>query len=351
MNNELIKLTEAELAELVTSWGYPRFRAKQIYEWVHRHHARSFDAMSNLPKNLRERLSEEFPLDSVSVFDKQVSSDGTRKYVISLSDGALVETVGMPTYRPDGTVERLTVCVSSQVGCPMACLFCATGREGLTRNLTASEIVSQVTLVQNDFNERVSNVVVMGQGEPFLNYEEVLAALRVLNDEGDFNIGARHITLSTCGILHGIELLSREPEQFTLAISLHSALQYKRDELMPKVANQPLSELKSAIGRYIQATNRRVSFEYLLIRGVNDSEEDLKALLEFCDGLLCHVNLLPVNSIDGSPLKPASSATVKHWMSTLSSHGIESSFRKSRGSDIAGACGQLKNKLFDKTEV
>lgn len=351
MNNELIKLTEAELAELVTSWGYPRFRAKQIYEWIHRHHARSFDAMSNLPKDLRERLSMEYPLETVSVFDKQVSSDGTRKYVISLSDGALVETVGMPMYRSDGELERLTVCVSSQVGCPMACLFCATGREGLTRNLTAAEIVSQVALVQSDFNERVSNIVVMGQGEPFLNYEEVLAALRVLNDAEDFNIGARHITLSTCGILQGIELLSQEPEQFTLAVSLHSALQHKRDELMPKVANQPLKKLKSAIGRYIQATNRRVSFEYLLIRDMNDSEEDLTALLEFCDGLLCHVNLLPVNDIEGSPLKPASSATVKHWMSTLSSHGIESSFRKSRGSDIAGACGQLKNKLLGKDAV
>lgn len=345
MNNELIKLTEADLADLVTSWGYPRFRGKQVYEWLHRHHADSFDAMNNIPKKLRDQLAEAFPLDEVSLFDRRISQDGTRKYIIQLSDGSLVETVGMPVYGNDGGVERLTVCVSSQVGCPMACLFCATGREGLTRNLTAAEIVSQVALVQKDFQERVSNVVVMGQGEPFLNYNEVLSALRILNSDDDFNIGARHITLSTCGIIEGIKQLSDEPEQFTLAISLHSALQDKRDILMPKVTNQPLSALKEAIRQYQEATHRRVTFEYLLIRGNNDSEEDLQALLHFCEGLLCHINLLPVNSVEGSPLQPSTAATAKHWVSTLTDRGIETSFRKSRGSDIDGACGQLKNKV------
>ena len=250
MNNELIKLTEAELEDLATSWGYPRFRAKQIHEWVHRHHAASFDTMSNLPKDLRTKLSEFFPLETVKIFDRQISLDGTRKYVVTLADGSLVETVGMPVYHRDGSLNRLSVCVSSQVGCPMACQFCATGREGLTRNLTAAEIIAQVALIQEDFQERVSNVVVMGQGEPFLNYDEVLAALRILNSRDDFNIGARHITLSTCGIIDGIDRLSQEPEQFTLAVSLHSALQKKRDRLMPKVAKQPLSDLKKAVERY-----------------------------------------------------------------------------------------------------
>lgn len=345
MNNELIKLTEAELEDLVTSWGYPRFRAKQIHEWVHRHHAASFDTMSNLPKDLRTKLSEFFPLETVKIFDRQISLDGTRKYVVTLADGSLVETVGMPVYHRDGSFDRLSVCVSSQVGCPMACQFCATGREGLTRNLTAAEIIAQVALVQEDFQERVSNVVVMGQGEPFLNYDEVLAALRILNSRDDFNIGARHITLSTCGIIDGIDRLSQEPEQFTLAVSLHSALQKKRDRLMPKVAKQPLSDLKKAVERYTQSTNRRVSFEYLLIKDINDSEEDLRALLDFCDGLLCHVNLLPVNTVEGSPLQAASPATAKHWVETLIHYGVETSFRKSRGADIDGACGQLKNKL------
>ena len=344
MNNELIKLTEAELEDLVTSWGYPRFRAKQIHEWVHRHHAASFDTMSNLPKDLRTKLSEFFPLETVKIFDRQISLDGTRKYVVTLADGSLVETVGMPVYHRDGSLD-LSVCVSSQVGCPMACQFCATGREGLTRNLTAAEIIAQVALVQEDFQERVSNVVVMGQGEPFLNYDEVLAALRILNSRDDFNIGARHITLSTCGIIDGIDRLSQEPEQFTLAVSLHSALQKKRDRLMPKVAKQPLSDLKKAVERYTQSTNRRVSFEYLLIKDINDSEEDLRALLDFCDGLLCHVNLLPVNTVEGSPLQAASPATAKHWVETLIHYGVETSFRKSRGADIDGACGQLKNKL------
>lgn len=349
MNNELIKLTEAELEDLVTSWGYPRFRAKQIHEWVHRHHAASFDAMSNLPKDLRAKLSEFFPPGMVKIFDRQVSLDGTRKYVVTLADGSFVETVAMPVDPRDGSLDRLSVCVSSQVGCPMACQFCATGREGLTRNLTAAEIISQVALVQEDFQERVSNVVVMGQGEPFLNYDEVLTVLRILNSRDDFNIGARHITLSTCGIIDGIDRLSQEPEQFTLAVSIHSALQEKRDQLMPKVAKQPLSDLKKAMERYTQSTNRRVSFEYLLIKDVNDSEEDLRALLDFCDGLLCHVNLLPVNTVEGSPLQAASAATAKHWVETLSHHGVETSFRKSRGADIDGACGQLKNKLAQET--
>lgn len=345
MNNELIKLSEAELTDLLVSWGYPRFRGKQVFEWVHRHHASSFDEMTNLPKELRRRLSEAFPLDTVTLFDRQISQDGTRKYVVELADGALVETVGMPIYNKDGSIERLTVCVSSQVGCPMACSFCATGREGLTRNLDAAEIISQVALVQKDFDSRVSNVVVMGQGEPFLNYEEVLSALRILNSNQDFNIGARHITISTCGLIAGIDRLAEEPEQFTLAVSLHSAIQPERDRLMPKVAQQPLTLLKESLQSYIQKTNRRVSFEYLLIEGVNDSENDLRSLIDFCEGLLCHVNLLPVNAIDGSPLKPASESTANHWVTSLTRRGIETSFRKSRGSDIDGACGQLKNKV------
>ena len=338
-------LTLPELTTRIESWGFPRFRAKQVYEWLHKHHCSSYDEMSNIPKALRVQLSDAFPLDSFTLFNKQVSRDGTRKYVFKLTDGCLVETVGMPTFRGDGSLERLSVCVSSQVGCPMACAFCATGREGLTRNLSASEIVQQVALVQKDFSARVSNVVVMGQGEPFLNYDEVLAALRLLNSDDDLNIGARHITLSTCGILDGIERHSQEPEQFTLAVSLHAARQSVRDSLMPRVANQPLPLLKRALKTYIKRTNRRVSFEYLLMAGVNDSDDDLGALIDFCDGLLCHVNLLPMNPVEGAAFQPSSARTVEKWTRALSRHGIETSMRKSRGADIDGACGQLKNKL------
>lgn len=345
MNNELLMLTLPELTALIESWGFPRFRAKQIYEWLHRHHCLSYDEMSNVPKDLRNQLSDAFPVASLQLFNKQISKDGTRKYVFQLADGCLVETVGMPTFRNDGSIDRLSVCVSSQVGCPMACMFCATGQEGLTRNLSSSEIVQQVALVQNDFCERVSNVVVMGQGEPFLNYSNVIAALRIINSSDDLNIGARHITLSTCGILDGIEKLSLEPEQFTLAISLHSARQAVRNDLMPKTARQPLSQLKEALKTYISRTNRRVSFEYLLISGINDTDEDLKALIEFCRGLLCHVNLLPMNPVEGAVFQPSPSHTVEKWIDALSQHGIETSMRKSRGADIDGACGQLKNKL------
>ena len=227
----------------------------------------------------------------------------------------------------------------------MACSFCATGREGLSRNLKAGEIVEQVVTAQNDFAHRVSNVVVMGQGEPFLNYQEVLTALKMLNSADDLNIGARHITLSTCGILQGIDQLSLEPEQFTLAVSLHSAVQETRDLLMPKVANQPLPELKKALTRYIAATKRRVSLEYLLLDGINDDENHLQALRSFCKGLLVHVNLLPMNKVDGSPLQPSSPRTAKHWIDSLNNDRIETTMRVSRGSDIAGACGQLKNSL------
>lgn len=345
MNNELIKLSVEDLTTLIEAWGFPKFRAKQVYEWIHKHHCSSIDAMSNVPRAVRDKLAEVFPPQEVTVFERQVSNDGTRKYVLRLGDGLLVETVGMPVFKENGLLDRLTVCVSSQVGCPMACSFCATGREGLARNLTASEIVQQVALVQNDFGSRVSNVVVMGQGEPFLNYDEVVDALKLMNASDDLNIGARHITISTCGLVDGINRLAQEREQFTLAISLHSARQEIRDRIMPRVSQQPLPLLKESLESYIENTHRRVSLEYLLIRDVNDSEEDLQALIRFCSGLLCHVNLLPMNAVDGAAYQPSGTQTVRHWIDELERRSIEVSMRKSRGSDIAGACGQLKNKL------
>lgn len=339
MKTEIRTYTLDELEELVKELGQPRFRAKQLYEWLHIHHASTYDEMTNLPARLRDELKQTHPLEKPTVEDKQISLDGTRKYILTFADGCRVETVGIPS-----ADNRLTVCFSTQVGCPMACAFCATGQEGFTRNLTAEEMVDQIIEVQNDFGTRVSNVVAMGQGEPFLNYDELMKALRILNNQDGLRIGARHITVSTCGILDGIERFSHEPEQFTLAISLHSAVQATRDVIMPRVAKQPLKELKKSLSRYIERTNRRITFEYLLIKNVNDQESDLDALLEFSDGLLCHVNLLPMNQVDDSPYQPSLQKTVEHWMRTLSSHGIEATLRTSRGSDIAGACGQLKNK-------
>lgn len=334
-----------ELQALMQGQGQPAFRAKQLYEWLHAHHAESYDQMTNLPKALRESLAETHPLAALSVADRQVSCDGTRKYVLEMPDGVRVETVGILTVDAAGELERLTVCVSTQAGCPMRCAFCATGHEGLARSLSSNEIVDQVHLVQSDFDCRVSNVVAMGQGEPFLNYDEVLAALRKLNEKGGLNIGARHITVSTCGIIEGVDALSQEPEQFTLAVSLHSAVQHVRDALMPQAKRYPLPELKSALQRYVERTHRRVTLECLLIEDVNDSDEDLRALVEFCQGLMCHVNLLPMNQVDSCGMRPAPPQRLREWRDELEQRHIEATIRVSHGSDIAGACGQLKNKL------
>ena len=268
------------LKQLMKDLGQPSFRAKQLHEWLYLHHVDSYDEITNLPQTLRVQLSADYPLFTPAVIDSQTSQDGTAKYVISYHDGARVETVAIPS--SDG---RLTVCCSTQAGCAMGCTFCATGKEGFTRNLSAGEIVDQILIAQTRMGERVSNVVVMGQGEPFLNYEQTLSALRILNDEKLLNIGARHITLSTCGILSGIDHLGTEPEQFTLAVSLHAAIQRTRDEIMPGVANYGLGKLKTALLKYIERTNRRITLEYAMMNHVNDSEEDLKALIEFCTGL------------------------------------------------------------------
>lgn len=297
--------------------------------------------MTNLPKKFREQLELEHPLHTPTILDKQVSKDGTRKYLVRFSDGACAETVAIPSK----TDNRLTVCFSTQIGCAMACDFCATGKESFVRNLLPGEIVDQILLAQEDMGRRVTNVVGMGQGEPFLNYQNVLDALHILNDQNGIAIGARHISISTCGILPGIKKLSQEAEQFTLAVSLHSARQEVRDILMPKVAQYPLPELKKTLSAYIQSTKRRVTFEYIMIDRVNDQKEDLAALIDFCKGLLCHINLIPINSVQGSPYQPSSRKTVNKWVEDLTNLGIETTVRDSRGSDIAGACGQLKQVL------
>lgn len=345
MDDSIKTFSLDQLEELMADWGQPAFRGKQLYEWLHGHHVDSYDQMTNLPKALRERLAVEYPIASLREANRQVSQDGTRKYVFELADGAQVETVGIPSDPQDEGAGRLTVCVSTQAGCPMACAFCATGREGFSRNLSSDEIVDQVHAVQSDFDRRVSNVVAMGQGEPFLNYDASLAALRKLNEKAGLNIGARHMTISTCGLVDGIERLASEPEQFTLAVSLHSAIQGVRDALMPAMANQPLTQLRDALGRYVDATGRRVTLEHLLIKDVNDGDEDLEALMAFCRGLICHVNLLPMNAVDGTSLVGSSAQRLKEWRDALAARHIDASIRMSHGSDIAGACGQLKNSL------
>lgn len=339
MNISIKAYSLSQLSQLMKDMGQPSFRAKQIYEWLYIRHARSYADMTNLPAKLRENLSSYAPLNCPTILDKQISTDGTRKYLLQYEDGVFVETVGIPSHSGD----RLTVCFSTQAGCAMACSFCATGKEGFIRNLLPGEIVDQVLVVQEDMDRRVTNVVGMGQGEPFLNYENVIEALHILNDPKGIGIGARHISVSTCGIIPSIEKFAEEPEQFTLAVSLHAAQQTVRDALMPKVVKFNLVDLKKALQTYVNKTNRRVTLEYIMIRGVNDTPEDLRALLSFCSNLLCHVNLIPINAIPNSPLQPSTTHTINSWINSIQKNGTEATLRNSRGSDIAGACGQLKN--------
>ena len=328
--------SESELIDLFSAIKLPKFRVQQIMSWLYDKGARSYDEMSNLPKSLREQLEASFPLYSPKVVDKQESADGSRKYLLEFHDGARVETVGIPSENG-----RLTVCSSTQSGCGMGCVFCATGKAGFTRNLFPGEIVDQVLAVQDDFNERVTNVVLMGQGEPFANYDNTLAALRILNHPKLLAIGARHITVSTCGIIEGIKKYAEEPEQFTLAVSLHSAVQDTRNYLIPAMEKQRLDTLKVNLKRYADITGRRFTFEYALMKDLNDSEEELDALIAYCKGLLCHVNLIPLNKVEGSAVQPSSANTVHYWNEKLEKAGIPSSIRRSKGSDIAAACGQL----------
>ena len=344
MNTPIKAYAPQQFDTLIKELGQPSFRSKQLFEWLYGKGAQSYDEMTNLPAKFRQQLAEEHPLYNAEVLEHAISADGTHKLILQYHDGVCVETVGIPSRSGD----RLTVCFSTQAGCPMACSFCATGKEGLARNLTPGEIVDQVLTVQRLMNRRVSNVVGMGQGEPFLNYDNVLAALRIMNHSKGLGIGARHICVSTCGIIPGIERFSQEPEQFTLAVSLHAAKQSTRLELMPKTSKFPLAELKESLARYIAATNRRVTFEYIMIKNVNDTDADLQELLGFCKGLLCHINLIPINAIPESPYKPSSHSTIQHWIETTGKHGIETTLRDSRGSDIAGACGQLKNTFANK---
>lgn len=327
-----------ELASIMKELGQPAFRAQQLQEWLYQRHAKSYDEMTNLPNTLRAVLAERFPLTNPTIVDRQVSKDGTRKYLVEFDDGTCVETVAIPSRGGD----RLTVCFSTQAGCAIGCAFCATGREGFVRNLTPGEIVDQVLIAQEDIGKRMTNVVGMGQGEPFLNYDNTLAALRIMNSKKGLEIGARHISVSTCGIIPGIARFSEEPEQFTLAVSLHAARQPIRDLIMPNVARYKLSTLKEALQAYVSQTNRRVTLEYIMIEGVNDAPQDLKALQKFCSHLLCHVNLIPINAVKDSEFQPSPQTTIDHWLSEIQKKGTEATLRDSRGADIDGACGQLK---------
>jgi 23S rRNA (adenine2503-C2)-methyltransferase len=326
------------ITALVSECGQATYRTRQLVRWIYGRGVARFDEMSDLPSEFREQLEKSYFIGSVEIAERQESQDGTRKYLLRLSDGVTVETVGLPDD------DRLTVCFSVQAGCAMGCIFCATGRAGLVRDLTPGEIVRQVRLVADDFGRRVTNAVAMGQGEPFANYDNVLAALRFMNADDGLGIGARHLTVSTCGLLAGIRRFTGEPEQFTLAVSLHSAVAVTRSQLMPGVASVRLTTLRDALVEYSSVTGRRPTLEYALIADVNDSAAELEALVAFTRGMLVHVNLIPVNPVDGTGMKRSDTGRARAFRDTLAAVGVEASIRVERGADIDAACGQLRQR-------
>ena len=334
----LAGMTLSELEDLMAQMGATKFRAKQIHNWIYGKSVSSIDEMTNLSKNFREQLKQVAAVTESKIKVKQVSSDGTLKYLIEYPDGECVETVLM---RFDNRA-NLTACVSSQVGCAVNCSFCATGKGGFKRNLTHQEIIEQVLSIQRDTGLKVTNIVFMGQGEPLLNLNNVLKALEIFNN--DFQIGARRITISTSGIIPGIKRLAEMDLQSTLAISLHAPNHKLRAELMPIENKYPIDELKNALISYVEKTGRRITIEYILIHGFNDTQEVAKELAILLRGIKCNINLIPYNSVIENDYKKPSNNDIMKFKYLLEHSGKKVTVRLERGADIDAACGQLRGK-------
>ena len=340
----LYGLSEVELESKVVEMGQPRFRAKQIVQWIYEKGATDFDQMTNLPLALRTTLSEHFCFGYLTVDTEQISQDGTRKRLYRLHDNKLIESVLMP-YR-DG---RRTACISSQAGCAMGCKFCATGQMGFARHLTAEEIFEQAQLFSQELQqqgERLSNIVLMGMGEPFHNYDAVIEAIHLLKNR--LGIGARRITVSTVGLVPKIRAFAQEGLQVKLAISLHSTLDAERTAIMPINRKYPIEELIDACREFVESTNRRITFEYALINGQNDTPEEATRLRNLLQGLMCHVNVIPLNPTAGYEGEPSDPVRVQAFINILEQGGIPATIRVRRGIDIDAGCGQLKSKVKDE---
>ena len=322
-----------ELTDWVQQHGQPAYRGKQLYQWLYQKSARSLLDISVFPKKWREEMSD-YPIGRSTIYYRSIAPDKTRKYLLRLADGLIIEAVGIPT------AKRLTVCVSSQVGCPMDCDFCATGKGGFTRNLEAHEIIDQVLTVQQDFEQRVSNVVFMGMGEPMANLNEVVAAIKSLNQ--DVGIGARSIVLSTVGIPGKIQQLAQHQLQIVLAVSLHASNQTLREQLIPSAKNYTLNDLLNECQDYVAVTGRRVTFEYILLAGVNDLPENARELSQCLKGFQTHVNLIPYNPISEVDYQRPNKNRIKEFTNILESAKIAVSVRYSRGLEADAACGQLR---------
>ncbi len=335
---DILSLTSDEMREVFKENSMQAYRAAQVYEWLHKHLVSDYDEMTNLPKDMRESLKELFPVPVFSIERKAVSIDGTAKYLFALPDGDYVESVVMK-YK-----YGYTICVSSQVGCKMGCAFCASALGGFKRSLSAGEILSQVYTAQKDLGQRISHIVLMGMGEPFDNYENVTRFITLITDEKGQNLSMRNISLSTCGVVPGIKALAQKKLQLTLSISLHAPNNEIRNRLMPVNKKYDIDELLSACKEYINATSRRISFEYAMIDGLNDSDENARELASRLRGMLCHVNLIPINEVKESPFKPSSAERIASFTSVLEKRGITVTVRRKLGSDIDASCGQLRLK-------
>ena len=342
MKQDLKSMNYEEIAAALKEMGEPAFRAKQVFTWLHRG-VRRFDEMTDLPKQLRQKLEDRYFITVPQIIRKQQSAkDGTIKYLWRLRDGNCVETVLMRYHHGN------SVCISSEVGCAMGCAFCASTKGGLVRRLAPSEMVDQVMFASLDSGLDISNIVLMGIGEPLDNYDTVLRFLELINSPDGMNIGMRHISLSTCGLVDKIKRLADEKLQLTLSVSLHAPLDEIRSSIMPVNRKYNVDTLLDACREYFQKTGRRISFEYAMIRGVNDSKQIAEILAKRLDGIAAHVNLIPLNNIEESPLKPSTRKAVMEFQQTLEKHGIPATVRRTLGSDIDASCGQLRRKYESK---
>lgn len=346
MLKDIKSLTLEELKEAIKALGEKEFRAIQLYEWMHRKLAVSYEEMTNLSKAFRERLGQEYSFTRLHMVREQISKqDGTRKYLFQLSDGNLIETVLMKYHHGN------SVCISSQVGCRMGCRFCASTLDGLERSLTVSEMLEQIYEVTRHIGERISNVVVMGMGEPLDNYDNLLKFLRMVSDEYGLNISQRNLTVSTCGLVPGMRKLADEKLQITLALSLHAVTDEKRREIMPVANRYSIAELMDACAYYFKQTGRRITFEYSLIGGVNDSEEEAETLAGLAAPLHAHVNLIPVNPVKERNYQASGRTSVENFKNRLEKRQINVTIRREMGRDIDGACGQLRRKKLKAEHI
>ena len=334
--------TLEELQEELINLGEKKFRAEQIYKWLYVEKVKSFEEMTNLSKELREKLNKEYTICNFNILKKQESKDGTIKYLFDVLDGNAIETVLMKYHY------GYSICVSSQIGCKMGCKFCASTGINFVRSLSSGEIVEQILAVEQDQNIRISNVVFMGIGEPLDNYDNVVNAIRIINNQKGLSIGARHISISTSGLVPNIYRLAKENIQCTLSISLHATNNKKRSSMMPVNDAYPIEELIKACKEYIKITNRRISFEYALAKDNNDNKEDAKELVKLLHGMLCHVNLIPINKIENGKFDKSSNENIMKFRDYLNDHGIVATIRRELGSDIDAACRTIKKKKLKK---